>query len=390
MQRRATSLKKKSIFFFFFFFSLHLPIQAAAAQGLSVLAPSEDVALAFSTHALPKPYGGAAAGATMLRGREAGERSGGELTRDGASATTTTSATPTASSSWATCTSATPIDDGHGSGWAPIALTAPGGWVGAGQQAGSVLRPRNPVRNRKCSSADSRADAATADAATADAAMLTTAGLATASEISTEPLDGPPVIDPLAIMHEVVEQYTRKSKGRHALSDKDVSGLLGTTALKTIVVLLAPPPLQSSSCSQLPGAGLQQEPCGVAAIVVHAKEPKSIAATRCLAAFFARLVAAVKAVTSALKKAQEVVKDKDDDFCVGKTESVRSGRTGDGSSKGYSGRNSDSSSSSSSGSTAATHLDCPAWVVDRVCGAEWSNVTVLSDTNIAKAKLSNG
>ena len=201
------------------------------------------------------------------------------------------------------------------------------------------MKPKNSVRNHKSSSADTRTEAAATVTATAEA------------------LPGPPVIDPVAIMQEVLDEHKRKAQGRHVLSEKDISGLLGTTALKTLVVLLAPPP-QSCSCAQQPCA--LQQPCGVVAIVVHAKEPKSTAATRCLSAFFARLVAAVKDAARALKH--------------GAADSARSHDTnsGDGVSR------------------ITPPLKCPAWVAARVCGAEWSNVAVLSDTNIAKATFSYG
>jgi len=306
----------------------------------------------------------------VLRGGGRGEAS----PEVGSSPATTTFTTVAAAISSTTC-SPVPIDDGHGSGWAPIALTASGGWAGAAQQAGAVLKPKNAVRSHTSSSADTRSEAAATDVAAAHAAATVTA--------TTEALPGPPVVDPVAIMQEVLDEHKRKSKGRHVLSEKDISGLLSTTALKTLAVLLAPPP-QSCSCAQQPCAlQQQQQPCGVVAIVVHAKEPKSTAATRCLSAFFARLVAAVKAATSALKKAH------------GGPENVYDDMSSAGANNSSAGSNCNNSSRCSSNDTTATTsnttpVKCPAWVAARVRGAEWSNVTVLSDTNIAKAALSYG
>lgn len=311
--------------------------------------------MAFSTHALPKPS--VVAAATALAGGGDGAPVEGGLTGGGASTATspTSSAAAAPTTTGATC-SPTFLDDGHGSGWAPIALTARGGWAGAAQQAGSVSKPENAARSTKSSTADTRIEAAATDAAAA--------------------LRGPPVVDPVAIMQKVLDEHKKKSKGRHVLSDKDTSGLLATTALKTLVVLLAPPP-QSCSCAQQPCASRQQ-PCGVGAIVVHAKEPKTTAAIRCLSAFFAKLVGAVKAATSALKKAHGGPENAYDDMSSANNSSddVSSG--------------SNDTATTIRNTTATASLECPPWVTARVCGAEWSNVTVLSDTNIAKANLSNG
>ena len=72
------------------------------------------------------------------------------------------------------------------------------------------MRPRNPVRNHKSGSAD----AATADAAIADAAMLTAAAASEAAQraAAAAPLDGPPVIDPVAIMHKVLEEHRAQAE----------------------------------------------------------------------------------------------------------------------------------------------------------------------------------
>ena len=144
------------------------------------------------------------------------------------------------------------------------------------------------------------------------------------------------LVDPVAIMGAVLAELDGEGAGAGTeLGAKDRAGLLGTTALKTLVVLLAPPPA--------PKGGGAATRWGMVAVVVHAKEPKTAAVANCLASFVQRLVVAAQAAATALSAAD-----------------------------------------------ASVAAEAPLRVVVRVRGADFTNFAILSDTNIAKPKLNKG
>jgi hypothetical protein len=216
---------------------------ACSARGLAVLAPGEDVALAYSVSS-------EASSADGITSRE--------------------------------------VRDSEN--WLPLNLTARGGWAGAAAAPVEGELPKNPIG---------------------------------------------PIVDAKAVMREAVEEFKAKLPSV-ALPSKDEVGLLRTTAAKTLVVLLAPPPVVHEPMDATSSV--------LVCVVIHAKEPKSAAAVAVLASFASKLVKAAQDAAGRLTRA-EVPED-------------------------------------DPGQSAP-----PAWVVDRLTGADLSNFVVMSDTNIGNTSL---
>ena len=90
-------------------------------------------------------------------------------------------------------------------------------------------------------------------------------------------------MDAAAVMAQAlaaVDAECGQAEGAPKLSEKDRAGLVGTTAAKTLVVLLAPPPRSASprqraslqEASQQEASQQKASRLGLVVVVVHAKE----------------------------------------------------------------------------------------------------------------------